>query len=388
MMSVSMGRRLGMILFTCLFHAGVSAQDASPLTVTAAYTVESDQTGYPAGTVTDQVGKAELGLLFHTLQGLQSFDVDAHFDNYQYQTETDQDHTEANYTAAWKWAVTPRLTGNVDAMQAETPRASAIYGPGPNRQTQTHYSADAQYEVDGPWHVIAGVSQDKHSSQYTDPSNPDTQSNSEDLGLRYDFSSGSWIRLSVISVNGNYLSDGTAAFAATGDSYRQLEEDLRLHWLLRADTSADAYITQINRTDQYNTQLNFSGFNYGANGNWAITQRSSLVAGYLHELSIDLEPAALFTTRDALNWGVNWQIGNWVQLQLRQTLEQLGFRVQPGDSTNVRQDSSHDTSLALVWMAGRRWQVSAAVQQQEHSSTLAGQGYTGQQISLSTQLSF
>ena len=382
--------RISVFLLAFFGGMGVWAQDATPLTVTAAYTVESDETRYPQGDITDRVGKAELGLLFHTKQGLQTIDINARLVNYQYQTDTTQNHTEANYAATGQWAITPRLRGNLNASQQEAPRADAINaaGNGPNRQTQVHYRADGEYEVDGPWHVVAGVSQDKHTSQYTDPSNPDSRSNSGDVGLRYDFSSGSWLKLGWKSLDGSYLSGDTVTALGTDDSYRQIEHELHMHWLVRAATQVDAYVTQVSRTHQRNTPLDFNGLNYGATMAWEPTSRSGLVLEYVHELSIALVPAALFTRRDELSWGLNWKISQRTELHFRQALELLDYRLQPDVSSNVRQDSSHDSSLTLVWMPGKQWQLSAALQQQEHSSDLAGQGYAGQQFSLSAQFSY
>ena len=383
-------RRLCAFMFCGLCGTSVWAEDAVPLTVSAAYTVENDETSYPAGTITDQVGKAELGLLFHTIQGLQTFDANVRLVNYQYQTDSTQNHTEANYTATGQWAITPRLHGNLNASQQEAPRADAIgaAGNGPNRQTQTHYSADAEYEVDGPWHVVAGVSQDQHTSQYTDLSNPDTRSNARDLGLRYDFSSGSWLKLLARSLDGSYLSGDTLLAAGTDDKYQQMEQELHLHWSVRSATNADVYVTRVTRTHQRNTALDFSGMNYGGTVGWELTARSGVVFEYVHALSVALVPDALFTSRDGLSWGLNWQISNRTQLHFRQALEQLDYRLQSDASASVRQDSSHDTSLTLVWLPGKQWQLSTALQQQEHSSNAAGQGYTGQQISVSAQFSY
>jgi hypothetical protein len=391
----SLNRRTSALLLIGLCSAAARAQDTPPLTLTATYSVENDETTYPVGTVTDQIGKAELGLLFHTIQGLQTVDVNASVVNYQYQTDTTQDHTEANYNATWQWAVTPRLRGNLTGTQQEAPRADAISaaGNGPNRQTQVHYRADAEYEVDGPWHVVAGVTQDKHTSQYTDPSNPDSLSDARDLGLRYDFSSGSWMKLSVRALNGSYLNgsyvdSNTLAVISTDDSYQQQEQELRMHWSVRSATNADVYLTQVSRTHQINTQVDFSGLNYGGSFGWELTSRSGLTVDYVHELSVALMPVAMFTQRNALSWGANWQISSRTALHFRQALEQLDYRLQPGDSASVRQDSSHDSSLTLVWTPSKPWQLSAALQQQEHSSDMAGQGYTAQQISVSAQYSY
>jgi hypothetical protein len=362
------------------------AQDTPPLTLTAAYTVESDQTRYASNTVEDRIGKAQLGLQFHTIQGLQRLQLEAQLVNYQYQNASNQDHTEANYKGAWQWFVTPRLHGHLDASQQEAPKADYIsgYGNVPNRQTLTHYRADAEYEVDGPWRVLAGVSRDQNQSQYLNPNAPDSRSDARDVGLRYDFASSSWIRLSMRSVDGSYLS-GTP----TGDdSYQQREQELRARWSLSSATDLELYLIALQRTHQRSSALDFSGQNFGANASWAVSGNSTLVLGYAHGVGVVLLPALLFTAQDNLSVGWNWQSSSRTQLRLRQGMQRLAYRQQPGDSNSVRQDNSHDTSLTLVWTPGTQWQLSAAVQQQAFDSTLPNQDSRSQQVSLSAQFSY
>jgi hypothetical protein len=361
------------------------SQDTPPLTLTAGYTAEADQTRYPTNTVEDRVGKAALGVQFHTIQGLQRLQLDAQLVNYQYQTATAQDHTETNYKGAWQWAVTPRLRGNLDASRQEAPRADFISGFGnvPNRQTLTHYRADAEYGIDGPWRVLAGLSRDQNESQYQNPNAPDSRNTARDVGVRYDFASSSWIKLSARAVDGSYLSGSPSG----DDSYQQREQELRARWSLSTATTLDLYLVALERSHQRNSALDFNGQNYGANASWAVSANSTLVLGYAHGVGVVLVPAALFTAQDNLSVGWNWRMSSRTQLRLRQGLQRLAYRQQPG-SGNVREDNSQDTSLALVWTPGTQWQLSAGVQQQAFTSTLPSQEYHSQQVSLSAQFSY
>jgi hypothetical protein len=375
------------LLLACGATTSLWAQDTPPVTVTAAYTMENEEYRDTSGTNTRQIGLTELGLLFHTIQGLQKIELDARLVNYQYLSGTGQNHTEANYTAGWQWAVTPRLRGNLDASQQEAPRAETINGDSnvPNRQTQTHYRADVEYEVDGPWHVVAGASRDQHASQYVTTSSTDTRSDSRDVGLRYDFATGSWIKLSLKSIDGSYQT----ASSATDDSYQQQEQELRMRWSLSVASTMDLYITQVDRVHQVNAQLDFRGNNYGANASWELSGRSTLVLGYAHALAVVVVPApGWFTTQDSLSWGLNWQTSSRTQLRLRQALGRLDYRGPSAGVSSNYLDSSHDTSLTLAWTPGKQWQISAAVQRQAHGSGLAGQDYSNQIVSLTAQFSY
>jgi hypothetical protein len=282
--------------------------------------------------------------------------------------------------------VTPRLNGNLEAAQQETPRADAITGDGyvPNRQTQTHYRADIEYGLYGPWQVMAGVSRDQNTSQYTLPNTTDTRSVARDLGLRYNFATGSWIKASLRTADGTYLIGSNAI----DDSYVQQEQDLRLHWSLNAQSSLDLYLTQTERAHQRSAQLDFNASNFGANMNWALSGRSTLVLGYAHTLGAVLANPGWLTEQDRLSWGWNWQTSSRTQVRIRQALQRIDYRSPVSGGPIGYQDSSHDTSLTLVWTPGTQWQVSAALQQLAHGSSLARQDYTSNQLSFTAQFNF
>lgn len=378
------------------------AQDTPPLTWTAAYTVQSNKRtdlNGPGSSNDDYTwGKSELGVQFHTIQSLQQFQLDARVANYQYGANNQpslQNHNEVNYAAAWQWAITPRLRGNLNATQVETPTVeNGPTGAGiPNRQTRNNYRADADYEVLGPWHAVAGISRDQTTSEFV---NSDTRSDTRDLGVRYNLSSGSWLKYSLRTTDGNYLAgnyqsgygSNLAPTPFNEDSYQQREQDLRAHWAVSVASSLDANITQVERRHQRYTGLNFDGRNYGVDASWAVTGRSTVVMGYARTLGVVVVPVPLYTEQDSVSLGWNWVTSSRTQVRVRQALSKIDYRVQPGIDAGLRSDTSHDTSLSLVWSPGNLWQISAALAQQAHSAGLYGQDYTNQQVSLTAQLSY
>jgi hypothetical protein len=378
-------RRTSVLLLACTC-ASAWAQDTPPIEVTAVYTFESEDTRYPNGSTDEQIGKAELGLQFHTIQGMQKIHVDARLVNYQYQNNTAQSHTETNYLAGWQWAVTPELHGNLIVSQQEAPRPDIIDGESnvPNRQTRKHYRADAEYGRDGPWHVLAGVSRNQNTSQFLTDRNTDSRSDTREVGVRYDTAKGSWVKFSLKSTDGRYLT-GTSA---RDDDYQQTEQDLRAHWSVSAATSLDLYLTQLEREHQRNTQLDFSGLNYGASASWAVTGRSTLVLGYAHALAAVVLPLPFLTEQDSLSLGWNWQTSSRTQVRVRQAWQRLDYRSPANEPYAGYQNNSRDTSVTLVWTPGTNWELSAALQRQAHESSRPGNDYSSKHISVSAKFSF
>jgi exopolysaccharide biosynthesis operon protein EpsL len=319
---------------------------------------------------------------------LQQVDLDASLVNYQYQNNGGLGYTARNYAAAWHWAVTPRLRGNLTGNQQERPNGSAG-DTAPNQQTQTSYRADAEYEVDGPWHVLAGASKDKVSNQNAVTAGQDYSSSAVDTGIRYDHASGSFAKISVRAADGTYLNALAPPTSAIDSKFQQIENVLNLHWAVSSASSADLNATAFRRSHPVYVQRDFSGLNLGGNLNWALSAKTTLSLGYLHDLAAYATVNSNYSESDRLSWGWNWQASAKTQLRVRQELVQISYHGSPfGIPESTRQDNTRDTSLSLAWQPRTQWQISTALHQVSRSTNVPGLDYISNQLSVSGQFNY
>ena len=373
-----------------------------PLTFTASYALQSDDNlfrlpnndGMPTGSTrerADRIGVGSLGLLFHTVQGLQEFDVNANLVNYKYQKNTELDFTARNYDAAWRWFVTPRLHGNLSALQQERPTSNdPANGSTPNQQTQTSYRADAAYDLlGGSWQVLAGLTKDKLRTQNPVTPGQEYSSDTVDAGLRFGFASGSFIKGTLKSTQGKYLDSQALPANAMDQDFDQRDMDLRLNWTLTGATTADAFITHIRRTHPRLSERDFSGNNWGAGLAWAASAKSVLNLRFMRVLEAYQTANSNYNETDHLSWGWVWNATPKTQLRIGQDLAQVAYRGSPfGTAPSERQDSVRDTSLSLSWLPRKQWQLSAALRQTSRAVNQPGLDYTSNQASISGQFSY
>jgi exopolysaccharide biosynthesis operon protein EpsL len=331
-----------------------------------------------------------LGLLFHTVQGLQQFELDASVVNYQYQNNSDLGYTAKNYAAAWHWAVTPRLRGNLTGNQQQHPNNSSSTGnTEPNQQTQASYRADAEYEVDGPWHVVAGASQDKVSNQNAVTIGQEYSSHALDAGIRYDGATGSSVKASVKATDGSYLNDVVPPVEAIDSKFHQIDSDLRLHWAVSSASAVDFNATAFQRTHPTYAQRDFSGLNWGANLNWSLSEKTAWTLGLQHTLGAYATANTNYTETDQVSWGWNWQTSSKTQLRISQDFAQISYHGSPfGAAESTRQDNARDTSLSLVWQPRTQWQISTALHQIARNANVEKLDYVSNQLSLTAQFSY
>ena len=374
-----------------------------PLTFNASYALQSDDNllrlpnnkpAMPPGPTSerrDRIGIGSVGLRFHTQQGLQEFDANANLVNYQYQKNSTLNFTARNYAAAWRWFVTPRLHGNLTAQQQERPTSNdPATGSSPNQQTQTTYRADAAYDfLGGTWQVLAGLGRDKLQTQNPVTPGQEYSSDAVDGGLRYGFGAGSFVKASLKSTRGKYLDSRATQAHSISKDFDQQDADLRLGWAISATTTADSFITHIQRTHPRYGRRNFSGNNGGAGLVWAASAKSALTLRYLHGLAAYETANSNYSETDQLSWGWSWNASAKTQLRIGQELAQVAYRGSPfGQPASKRQDTVRDTSMTASWQLHRQWQLAATLRQTSRAVNQPGLDYTSNQASISGQFIF
>jgi exopolysaccharide biosynthesis operon protein EpsL len=397
-MLVQRGSWLTPTLLLAFGAAPAWAQSDGPLQLKMSYTMQSDSNllRLPAGasvnTLTGKPGAAErigvtsVGVDLNKAYSLQRLELNLNLTNYRYQNFSYLSYVAHNYNAAWRWSLTPRFHGSLTSDRAETLNSFADYQGFNlrNQRTDISRSLDAEYEFGGPLRVVAGVSRSSRTNLQPLVGEGDSSANAADLGLRYLWASGNVLSYSHKNTNGSYSNRLLPLVAPYDDGFKQLDHDLRLHWVISGQTTADIGLTHINRIHPNYAQSDYSGVNKSINFNWNISGKSALTAGWTRELASYQTGSINYTQTDRFSFGPVWQFSpkTIVRLQL-----EAARRDYLGTSTAVlareRSDSTRDTSLSLDWRPYRFLSVSAALQNARRSSDQTGFDYDSKLTTLS-----
>lgn len=381
--------------------ASLHAQE-KPLVLSAGYTAQTDSNLFrlPSSANTqaligrssaaEQIGITTLGLGLNTHQSLQKFELDVTLVDYKYQNFNYLSFTANNYAAAWRWALTPRLTGNFTTDRKETLNSFSDYQgySTRNQRVETTTRADAAYEVDGPWRLLAGASTSRQANQQALVGGGDSTNTSADAGVRYVFSSGSSITYLGRLGSGKYLNRAVPNAGAYDDSFKQVENDLRLRWAFGGGSDAEVYLTHINRTHPTYVERNYSGFNTGTSVNWGISGKSSLLAGFSHTLDTYATGNSNYGQTDKLFVGPVWQFSPKAALRLRHEWAQRDYLGSPTGTSNQRRDITRDTTVSINWQPYQQVALSAALQNSSRGSNQAGLDFESTSLSLTAQINF
>lgn len=396
--------------------AWAAQEDEPPFKLNAGYSWLSDsnplrlpadpnaiaRTGIPS--TDDQIGISTLGFSFNSKQSLQQFELDVNLVDYKFQNFTARNFTAHNYAAAWRWAVTPRLHGNLTTDRKEslnTDRRDSLDTLADDQgvpRTNTNSRADAVYEIDGVWRVLGGVSQLQAKSDPSDATplsaGEDYKTNSADVGLRYAFTSGSALTYTNRAAQGKYLNN-----SAFEDSFNQHDNELRLHWILTGNTTADISAAYISRTHP-RAVLDYSGLNTGVKLNWNITGKTALAAGWVRELASSQHVAdaandnanynSTHTQTNRFSLGPVWKVSAKTVVRLNYEMAMRDYQGSPTgvDAAAQRSDTLHNTTLAVSWQPRKYVTLGASLQKATRSSNLPDLDYNSNMATLSAKFSY
>ena len=372
----------------------------TPLTLDASYALQTDSNLFrlPASadafklvgrdSVAEQVGITTLGLNFASTQSLQKFEVNASLVDYRYQNFSYLSFAARNFDAAWRWSLTPRLTGSLSSTRRETLNSFADYTGfnQRNQRTDTSTQLDTVYELTGPWRLLTGVRQTEQANELALVAGGDYRSTSAHLGVRQDFGSGSTLGYTARVANGSYLSRVLPNAGLYDDTFKQFDHDLRLRWALGGGSSVDAHLTALSRSHPTYASRNYDGFASGLSLNWAITGKSVLNAAYAHELSDYATANSNYAQTDRLTLGGVWNLSPKLQIGLRTAWSQVDYLGAPSTTpVTQRRDTHNDTSLTLVWVPYQRLNLNAMWQRMSRGSSQSGLDFESSMATLSAQ---
>jgi exopolysaccharide biosynthesis operon protein EpsL len=339
----------------------------------------------------EQISVTTLGLNFSTTLSLQRIDLAVSLVNSAYKNFDYLNNLSYNYNAALHWSLTPSLNGNFISDRKENANSFSDYLglQQSNLRTETSTRLDAVYEVDGPWRILGGVSQFNQANQQVLLAGGDYTTNAAEAGVGYVFGTGSSATFTQKAISGQYLNRILPSIGLYDDTFNQAISDLRFHWVLINNSSADFYLSHLNQTHPNYPERDFSAMNSGASLNWLLTGKSALTLALSREFSSYATANTNYSQTDRISLSPSLQISPKSVVRLRHDWSRINYLGSPtGVATSQRSDITRDTALSFYWQPEQRLTLSASLQNAIRNSNQTGLDYDSNQISISAQYSY
>ena len=372
---------------TFKFNAAYSLFSDSNLFRLPGSTNFNAQLGRPSAE--EKVSTTSVGFSVNKAYSLQRFEFNVSLVNYVYQNFSVLSFSAANYDAAWRWSLTPRLTGNFTTKRTETQNsfADSAFTNQKNLRTDNSSRLDAIYDLGGAWRILGGISQSSQTNQQPLVAQGDFTATTTDAGLRYVLQSGSSLTYTLRNANGKYINRTLNAAALLDDGYTQIDNELKARWVIDGRFTADFGLAQISRTHPHFALRDFSGLNTNADITWTITGKSALIAGWSRKLASYQTNTANYNQTDRLTLGPIWQISPKATARLNYAAATIDYLASPTGLVGVpRTDNTRDITLSMDWQPHPKVTVSAALQNATRTSTAANLDFDSNMLTLTAQI--
>lgn len=380
------------------------AQAEDTFRFSAAYSQQTDSNFFrlPAGldsnaligkpSAQEQIGITSLGFHVNKPYSLQRFELNLGLVDYRYRNFSHLSFSAHNYDAAWRWSLTPRLRGNLTSTRTETLSNFADYKGFNmrNQRTATHTRLDGEFDMGGPWRLLGGVSRSAQSNLQPVVAESDSRATSADLGVRYVLGSGSWLGYTAKTATGDYLNRALSPAGRIDDGFKQVDNELRLHWKVSAKTTADLRAAHIERTHPHYGERDYSGVTATSSLTWNITAKTALSTGWVREISSYQTASTNYTRTDRFTLGPVWQVSPKALVRLQHALARRDYLDPPAGAVvdPQRRDTMRDTTLSLDWMPHRNVVLGASMQKAKRTSNLGGLDYASNITTLTARFTY
>jgi len=339
----------------------------------------------------DSINVTSLGVRLAKPYSLQRFELSASLVDYRYDKARFLNFSAFNYSAAWRWNLTPRFKGSISSDRSETLNSFVDFRAFVrNVRIQENHRFNAEYEVDGVWRVIGGLAQSKSQNERLFVQQQDFKSNVAEGGIKYAFTNGSTVSAVIRAQDGEFFKLTQPQAASFFDNkFKQSEQEARLFWLFSGKSSLDARLAYIDRRHPNFSQRDFSGVVGNANWNWGITGKTRLVTSVSRELGSFVQPSSSYTRVDRLSVGPAWEVSSKALVRARVDVSTRDF-LGPVTNTalNGRSDTLRTLYLGMDWRPFRWATMSASLQHDKRSSNQAGLDFASTQVTLAARLTF
>ncbi len=380
------------------------AEGSDTLTLNAAATVAQDSNLFrlpsdanlPAligrDSASDQIVITSVGVNVSKDYSLQRVELNLTLANYRYQNFSFLNNTSNNYSAAWRWSVTPRLRGNLttDRKEALNDFTDVSGSRQRNQRVNVTSRLDGAYELSGAWRLAAGAATVTQTNPQDQTADADTVSRSTDLSLRYDYASGSQWAYTLRTTKGSYRLTPDQ-IGLIDDTFDQTDHEVSLRWALDGKSTANFRLTGLSRTHPNFSQRDFSGLSASANYKLSLTGKTAIVIGLARELGSYQTSTSNYAQTDRFTLAPSWAISAKTLLRLNYGYtrrEYLGAPTALAANVLHRTETLNDTALSFEWQPQPHLTLSTSVQDARRNTNLPGLDFQSTTTSISAQISF
>lgn len=338
----------------------------------------------------DWLYTTNVGLKVDKPYSLQRFQLDMMATDHRFQSASHLDYTGFDYRGAWLWQLTPKLSGVLSAERKQSLASFADYRNFAVRNVQTIEieRANADWWIEGGWHLLGGVTETRSRNSQVFTAVGDFDQTTAEASVRYVAADESSATLTARQSRGRYQGRPLDPVAVFDNRFDQQEIEGRGIWVFSAQSRFDGRLGYLERKHANFSQRDFSGPVGRLDYIWTPSAKLRFEFSAARNLYSFQEPNNSFYVASTLAATPKWLISEKTTAYLQMEQARREYRGAVAPTSVMRADTLRSFAAGGDWKATRDVVIGAEWRRETRDSNIAGFEYVANIVGLKAQLMF
>ncbi|HSI38082.1 MAG TPA: XrtB/PEP-CTERM-associated polysaccharide biosynthesis outer membrane protein EpsL [Methylotenera sp.] len=336
----------------------------------------------------DNISKTNLGFKIDKDYSLQTFKFDYVHQIVRFENADFLNFNANNYNAAWLWALTPSLKGNLSSSRTEdlVPFIDFNNSDTQNIRTTKTQIFDFDWSPHNVWHLLGGYTNLDVTNSQTFLPETSYKFDALEGGIKYSFPSDSYVALKFRNRNGSQDANNPSLISS---GFTENEEELSAYWIVTGKSKVGANFGYNKREDDSFAIRDFSGYFGGIEYVWNATSKLDLNINLSRKLAAFQDTTSSYTVNDVLSIRPTWAPTSKTLVKAN---VQIGKRKFLGDGPVVsaidREDDFFSYGIGADWSPRSTIKLSINLQHEQRNSNFSAKDYSANIATINGQLTF
>lgn len=325
---------------------------------------------------------------------LQEFKFDYTHLESKYDNADFLDFKANNYKAAWLWAITPNLKGNLSSernvdLLPFTDRDRDINRK--NIRTLDLQMFDFDFSPHNVWHLLGGYTQLESINSQTFLQETSFKLQAAEVGVKYTFPSDSFVALKLRKKDGE--NQDINLVRQVGKGFSENEAELSSLWKLSGKSKVAANLGRNEHMDDTFSLRDYSGYFGSVLYTWDPSAKLNIGVSLYRSLTSFQDDFSSYTVSDVLSIKPTWALTSKVNIgvyALASKRKFLGDGPLSNSGTPSRVDDGYKYGVEANWRPRRAMRLGVSLQHDERNSNdvVRNRDFSSNTIGVNGQLNF
>lgn len=337
----------------------------------------------------DTIYSTNAGIRLDKQYSLQRFVAEAMVRDHRFQNNNFLDYTAFNYSAAWHYSVTPRITGLLLAEQKEEQNSFVEFREArKNIQTSTVRLFTIDGDIGGGFHALAGLLDVRARNSVNFEQVGDYQQDGFEFGGKWVAPSNNWISVLHRVAEGEFEGRELDPVAQLDTGFDQDETEANFFWRFTGKSAVEGKVAYVKREHDHFDSRDYSGMTGRVLYRWDVTGKTQINVALARNIYNYQEDENSYYVQETFSIGPVWNYSPKTSFRARYDYSDRDYRGAIIPVAEMREDKLHTFLVAADWKAARNIIVTGILQRDKRESNLESNDYNATSASINAQFLF